>query len=377
VKLGLIIGGACLGGAAVAAAVVLTVGGHSGDGGREARAFPNVLARDTPAMRFSGGDLPGTVYLLSGQTPLFADLYRAEGDLSAARRLTHNGRVSLIAANRHAVVAANARHQGADRVDRVALDRPDGLPGQPIARFGQSPALSASGKLLFQQPQYTDDGGDAGTRVYGAGRIGDKLRVLWQTRANSENGPFAVWGPGERLVVSSGRSSRVIVDPGGPHERVIHSGLRRVANVLASARRPAAEGTRARVRARVPRRPPAQVDGPERLGRERLEPRRQRAAARKPPPGDRAALNARLLDPHARRPGRQGLPGSRRMGAMNEERAMEHPTTTTSARRSGCSRRATSRSARSAAWSARASWQPTHGCDERTRRDGASDHHAR
>lgn len=207
--------------AAVAAYVIFADGEGDDDGSPP-------VEREPRGLRFEGGDLPGTIYLLAGEDALNADLYRARGSLRRVERLTRDGRVSIVAAYGGVVVLSNARGAGSDRLEVANLSGGDALPGELIDPNGQGPDFSPSGKLLYSVPQYTNGGGDAGTRTFMTEpRPGADKRVLF----DSKRSVFASWGPGERLAVFSSGDRSVVLDPGRSGRRSVDPGLGRVTGV--------------------------------------------------------------------------------------------------------------------------------------------------
>jgi hypothetical protein len=190
-------------------------------------------ARQVPREpEFGGRELGGTIYLAAGQDEFNADLYRARGSLGRVERLTHDGRVSILAAHGDAVVVSNARGSGSDRLELANLSGGDALPGELIDRYGQAPEFSPSGKLLYSVVKYEDDGAVAGVRVYVTEpRPGAEKRVA----LDSKRPIFAGWGPDERLAVFAPGDRKVTLDPGGPGERRIDPGLGRIAGFNTSA----------------------------------------------------------------------------------------------------------------------------------------------
>jgi hypothetical protein len=121
-------------------------------------------------------------------------------------------------------VVADARNSGSDRLEALDPSARHPLPGRVIDRYGQDPALSLGGKLIYQVPEYTRNGGDAGETLYLTGSAGGRKRVAFRSRRDFWGG----WGPGERVAVVYDGSSRIMLDPGGRRQRTIVPGLRRV-----------------------------------------------------------------------------------------------------------------------------------------------------
>lgn len=185
-------------------------------------------------VRFEGGEFEGTIYMLAGQDLLNADLYRARGSLDEVERLTAGGRVSTLTANADGVVVANARGSGSDRVEVADLDAEEALPGRVIDRYGQGPQLSESGRLLYEVPQYTDNGGDAGYEEFvTTAEPGAPKRSVMRIRSNDYLG----WAPGEELGLLRNGARRLVVGPGSPSQRTIDSGFARAAGGFSTSAR--------------------------------------------------------------------------------------------------------------------------------------------
>jgi hypothetical protein len=214
-------------GLAVLVAVVVVPDSDGGEGDRVPTQPPQ--ARDD--VRFEGGELGGTIYLLAGQDRLNADLYRVSGGLGRVERLTRAGRVSDVAAHDDVVVLSNARGSGSDRLELANLSGGDALPGELLDPNGQGPDFSPSGKLLYAVVQYTNGGGDAGDKVYVTEpRPGAAKRVLYDSR----RAVSALWGPDERLAVLSPGHRAVVLDPGRPGRSSVDPGLGRLEAFLPS-----------------------------------------------------------------------------------------------------------------------------------------------
>lgn len=197
------------------------MGCSSGDDER-----PQTEPKGPPAVRFEGESLPGRIYLVAGPDQLNADVYRVQGALSDARRLTWGGRVSALTARGGEVVVADARRSGSDRVESLDLGAPDALPGRVIDSRGQAPELSRSGRLTWSVPVYGSEGQNAGTRVYVSDAQGGERRIAYQ----SPRDLFSGWGPDDRLAVLAGRGPELVLDPGTPRETALDPGLQSTLN---------------------------------------------------------------------------------------------------------------------------------------------------
>ncbi len=194
--------------------------GCGGGGDGEDPASPNGRTAD---VRFAGGEFAGTLYLLaSRRNELNADLYRLRGSFDRAERLTRDGRVSAVTAHGDTVVVSNARGSGSDRLEVANLDGGDALPGRLIDPAGQAPDFSPGGKLLYQVPQYTDAGGDAGVKHFvTTAEPGARRRLALRAKTSDTVG----WGPGEELALVPEGSRRILLDPGGPKQRSLDTGF--------------------------------------------------------------------------------------------------------------------------------------------------------
>jgi hypothetical protein len=171
------------------------------------------------ALRFEGGRLPGDLYLTIGPQGN-GDLYRATGGLGHVRRLTRGARISSVTAGPGALVVSYAVGASGDRI--AALDPSAGeRASTPIADFGQAPDLSPSGRLAYTVPQYGRHGDPAGTHVFVSDATGRGRRLAYRSGADLLSG----WGPGGRLAVARDGASRIVLDPGGPSETAIPTGL--------------------------------------------------------------------------------------------------------------------------------------------------------
>jgi hypothetical protein len=171
------------------------------------------------SLRFEGGRLPGDLYLTIGPQGN-GDLYRVHGGFGNVRRLTRGARISSVTAAPGALVVSYAVGASGDRI--AALDPSAGQrEPTPIADFGQAPALSPSGRLAYTVPQYGRDGNPAGTHVLVSGAKGGGRRLAYRSGADLLSG----WGPGGRLAVARDGASRIVLDPNGPGQVAIATGL--------------------------------------------------------------------------------------------------------------------------------------------------------
>jgi hypothetical protein len=213
--------------AGAAAAVALAGCGGGGD-----------QSPEKSGLRVSGSEIPGTLYLLAGETELNADLYRARGSLGRAERLTVGGRVSWVTAQPGAVVTANARGSGSDRVETLDLSTTPARPGRVLDAAGQAPALSRSRHVAYSVVNYRADGQTTGTTVFQIGLDGGARQARY--RAHADLTPE--WLPGDRLAVLSQPDlerpdrARLVLDAGGPRQRTVDPGVPKATVLLAANR---------------------------------------------------------------------------------------------------------------------------------------------
>jgi hypothetical protein len=88
------------------------------------------------------------------------------------------------------------------------------------------------GRLLYQVQRFTADGDDAGVRLYVADADGRHRRSAFVSRNSDLTAGF---GPGGRVAVVYGAKPRIVVDPGGAHERTLRVPLDEVVDFETSA----------------------------------------------------------------------------------------------------------------------------------------------
>jgi hypothetical protein len=210
--------------AAVVAAVMCGCGGDDDE------------SPDKGGLRFSGGGIPGTLYLIAGENELNADLYRARGSLGDTQRLTVDGRVSWVTAQPGVVVTANARGGGSDRVETLDVSTTPARPGRVLDASGQAPALSRSRRVAYSVVDYRPDGESAGTTISVVGLDGGARRARYRARTDLT----PEWLPADRLAVLSQpdlerpHGARLVLDAGGRRQRVVDPGLPEATVLLAS-----------------------------------------------------------------------------------------------------------------------------------------------
>jgi hypothetical protein len=171
------------------------------------------------SLRFEGGRLPGDLYLTIGPEGN-GDLYRVRGSFANVRRLTRGARISSVTARPGALVVSYAVGASGDRI--AALDTSAaGRAPTPIARFGQAPDLSPSGRLAYTVPQYGRHGNVAGTHVFVSDAAGRGRRLAYRSSVDVLGG----WGPSGRLAVARDGGRRLMLDPDGRSQAAIPTGL--------------------------------------------------------------------------------------------------------------------------------------------------------
>lgn len=238
---------------AATAVLVLALGGCGG-GHHSTPATPATTAAagagQAPTYRFTGGSVPGTVYLLVGPASNSLDAYRLSGPLSKAERLTYspwrfgiNGRTALEGVN--GLVANGIYGLTANRRDvlitRVCCDklgfiellnpaRHGGLPGTVIGPIDPSAvdAIAPDGRFAHSVPGYRGCQCDAllvRTSLFGRDHV--VYRVPHPRRITG-----ASWSASNRLAIlvgtpaelnTSTRNPEIVLDPGTSGQHTIEA----------------------------------------------------------------------------------------------------------------------------------------------------------
>jgi hypothetical protein len=181
-------------------------------------------------VHFTGGRVPGTVYVASGPDELSLDAYRLSGSLAQAQRLTYSP-IGLgldgLAANRDTVVVDRLCCGGLEFVEKLDPRRHGGLPGTVLAT-GTDPALSAAGRLARAVSDYRGCGCDA--LLMRPSLLGSD-RVVYQI-AHPGTIVTIAWSPDGRIAVLIGTRGQggainrpqILIDPGTAHQRRIDPG---------------------------------------------------------------------------------------------------------------------------------------------------------
>jgi hypothetical protein len=139
-----------------AAALVLAL---AGCGSSQAPRSTTTTARGAgqgPTVHFTGGSLPGTVYVGVGPDDVSLDAYRLSGPLSKAERLTYSPvglGINGLGASRRYVVIQRICCGGLMFLEELNLARRGGLPGTVLG-FGGGAAIGPDGQFAHIVPNY-------------------------------------------------------------------------------------------------------------------------------------------------------------------------------------------------------------------------------
>jgi hypothetical protein len=170
------------------------------------------------------------MYFTAGPSALSRDVYRVDGALADAKRLTRssvNFGIGWITGRPGQIVVSSGRAGGLDHVE--SLEQFRHASSDPGVR-GSSPALDTDGTLV-----YVVSGRKRGLDLVVKPPQGAARRI-----PHAPDG-VPVWGPGHRLYISGNRHPTdlkrtrpfIISGFGGPHPRTIHPGGRSVAPIIA------------------------------------------------------------------------------------------------------------------------------------------------
>ncbi len=214
--------------AALGATLVLALGGCGG--AHRTAAGPGPGAGQPPDVHFTGGSIPGTVYLGAGPDEGSFDGYRLSGPLPHAHRVTYSPTglgLQGLAADARDVVVDRICCGGLEFLERLNPAAAGGLPGTVLAP-GTDPALAPDGRFAHVQSDYRGCGCDAllvRTSLLGADRVAYQV-------AHPRTIIDAVWSPQGRLAIMVGTSLKdgaighavILVDPDSAHQRLIDPG---------------------------------------------------------------------------------------------------------------------------------------------------------
>ena len=113
-----------------------------------------------PTVHFTGGSVPGTVYLGVGPDELSLDAYRLSGPLSEAKRLTYSPvglGIQGLGANQHDVVIQRICCGGLMFMEQLNLTRRGGLPGTVLGSGGAA-GIAPDGQFAHVVQNYPGAG---------------------------------------------------------------------------------------------------------------------------------------------------------------------------------------------------------------------------
>jgi hypothetical protein len=183
-----------------------------------------------PTVRFTGGYLPGTVYMGAGPDELSLDAYRLSGSLSKTERLTYSPvglGIQGLGANQHDVVINRICCGGLNFMEQLNLDRRGGLPGAVLGN-GNAEAIAPDGQLAYIIQNYPGCKCDA--LLVRPSLLGTS-RIIYR-----EPHPAmilsAVWSAGDRLAAMIGTyksdgtlaNNEIVLYPGTAQQRIINPG---------------------------------------------------------------------------------------------------------------------------------------------------------
>lgn len=180
-----------------------------------------------PTVRFTGGDLPGTVYLAVGPDDVSLDAYRLSGPLAKTERLTYSPvglGINGAGVNQHDVVIQRICCGGLNFLEQLDLSRRGGLPGTVLAA-GEDPAIAPNGSFAYAVPNYENCRCDAllvrpsllgpDHVIYRVPHPGEILSVVWSVE--------------DRLAAMIGKSTagggeahtQIVLYPGTREQQII------------------------------------------------------------------------------------------------------------------------------------------------------------
>lgn len=212
-----------------AVALVLAVGGC----GSSAQRTQTTTARTAggagqgPTVHFTGGSVPGTVYVGVGPDELSLDAYRLGGPLSKAQRITYSPvglGIQGLGANQRDIAIQRICCGGLMFIERLNLARRGGLPGTVISSGGGA-GLAPDGQFAHIVPNYPGCNCDAllvrpsllgGDRVvYRDPHPGTILGDAWSVDDRLA-AMIATTGKGGTFV-----NTEIVLDPGTSRQQTI------------------------------------------------------------------------------------------------------------------------------------------------------------
>lgn len=210
-------------------AVALAVGGcGGGTAHRQTTTGPG--RGQPPTVTFTGGSLPGTVYVGAGPDVLSLDVYRVSGSLAQARRITFSPfglGIQNLAANRSEAVIERICCGLLHFVDELNFARRSGLPGTMIGA-GLNPAIAPDGRFARVVPGYQGCACDAllvRPSLLGADHLQYTIRHPGTIAAvaASPTGQLGV-AIGTRRSNGTLAHPAILLDPGSPNQHRIDPG---------------------------------------------------------------------------------------------------------------------------------------------------------
>lgn len=213
-----------------AVALVLAFGGCGG-GQRTTTATAagaRVGAGQALTVRFTGGSVPGTVYLGAGPDSQSIDAYRLNGPFSNAERLTYSPvglGINGLVANQRDVLIQRICCDNLNFIELLNLARRGGLPGTVVGT-GDAVAVASDGRFAHAVPDYQGCRCDAllvRPSLHGSDRVVYRVPHPGQIVSGA-------WSASNRLAILVGTTtadasvthSEIVLDPGTSAQRTIH-----------------------------------------------------------------------------------------------------------------------------------------------------------
>ena len=183
-----------------------------------------------PTVRFTGGSLPGTVYVGAGPDEVSLDAYRLSGPLTNAERLTYSPvglGINGLGANEHEVAIQRICCGGLMYIEKLDLNLRGGLPGTVLG-VGGAVAFAPDGRFAHVVPNYQGCRCDAllvRPSLLGPDRVIYRLAHPGEIIGD-------VWSADDRLAAMIGTSTagggetntKFVLYPGTPQQQTINPG---------------------------------------------------------------------------------------------------------------------------------------------------------
>jgi hypothetical protein len=214
-----------------AVALALAAGGcGSGAATKTTQTTTTRGAGQGPTVRFTGGYLPGTVYMGAGPDDVSLDAYRLSGSLLKTERLTYSPLglgIQGLGANQHDVVISRICCGGLMFMEQLNLDRRGGLPGVVLGRGGAE-AIAPDGQFAYIIQNYPGCRCDA---LFVRPSLRGTSRMIYR-EAHPGKLLSIVWSAGNRLAAMVGTykadgslvSNRIVLYPGTVQQQIINPG---------------------------------------------------------------------------------------------------------------------------------------------------------